>query len=481
MSTEAPDSREGTTDAGGSRARASRPGSIVAPGDVVGGRYVVEEVLGSGGMGVVVAARHELIGHRVAMKFVSAATSANAEAFVRFSREARIVASLESDHVVRVTDFGMHAGTPYMVMELLMGRDLSSELSLRGSLPVAEAVDYVIQACAGLSSAHAKGIVHRDVKLANLFLATRADGDRVVKVLDFGVSKLSVAVDDDVSLTCTSTMIGSPLFMSPEQIRDPRRVDLRADVWSLGIVLSKLLTGQAPFPGQSATALCAAIAADAPLALRAQRPELPRELETVVLRCLEKGVARRYPSAVALARDLAPFASMAGKSIAGQLVDPSLELGAPESPVEGTPREPEAQTTVMDSVATVLDTPDRASRTRHVVGWGVVATLAIAAVTGAVLLRSLPTAGQPVSALPSQELAVPPSGAPSSSPWVAEPAPTASASGLPALATTARSETPPPARAAQAAPRRRPPRPVPAPRAPAPTSRFGGAALDDHY
>ena len=193
-----------------------------------------------------------------------------------------VAREVECEHVVRVTDFGVHAGSPYMVMDLLAGRDLSSELRDAGRSPLPEAVDYLIQACDGLWSTHVKGIVHRDVKLANLFLATRADGERVIKVLDFGVSKAQPDPNDDASLTRTATMIGSPLYMSPEQIRDPRLVDERADVWSLGIVLYKLLTDQAPFSGLSTNAVCAAIAADPPAPIRSHAARLPPELETVV-------------------------------------------------------------------------------------------------------------------------------------------------------------------------------------------------------
>jgi serine/threonine-protein kinase len=296
----------------------------VSPGDVVGGRYVIEEVIGRGGMGIVVAARHEPLGHRVAMKLLLGSASADADAFDRFTREARIVASLESDHIVRVSDFGMHGAVPFMVMELLSGRDLGRELKLRESLPSSEVVDYVIQACVGLWAAHAKGVVHRDVKPGNLFLTTRANGDRVVKVLDFGVSKL--AVDDDATeLTRTSSMLGSPLYMSPEQVRDPRKVDARADVWSLGVVLHKLLTGCPPFEGQTASAICAAIAADPPTLLRAHGSHLPERLEAVVARCLEKSPARRCPSVVALARDLMPFATPSGRAVAAQLLDRANE------------------------------------------------------------------------------------------------------------------------------------------------------------
>jgi eukaryotic-like serine/threonine-protein kinase len=308
-----------TTVAGPKSDAESRRALRLAPGDIVADRYEVEELLGSGGMGVVVAARHRTLGHRVAVKFLTAWS--DAEGFVRFSREARIIASLESEHVVRVIDYGMHGAMPFMAMELLAGRDLGRELKERGTLPVAEAVDCVIQACDGLAEAHAKGVVHRDVKLANLFLAVRADGERIVKLLDFGVSKVLADGGDEVDLTRTSCMIGSPLYMSPEQIRDPRSVDGRADIWSLGIVLHKLLTAGAPFEGQTTSALCAAVAADAPTRLRAQAPHLPPELEAVVLRCLEKRPADRHPSVISFASALAPFASDVGRRIATRLVD----------------------------------------------------------------------------------------------------------------------------------------------------------------
>jgi serine/threonine protein kinase len=309
----------------GSRPSNAQP--TVTAGDLVGGRYVVEEVLGKGGMGVVVAARHEPLGHRVAMKLMARTVAANAEALERFSREARVIASLESDHVVRVTDFGMHAGAPYMVMELLTGRDLRAELELREKLPVAEAVDYVIQAADGLFAAHEKGIVHRDVKLANLFVTTRPDGQRSVKVLDFGISKLQSEASEDVELTRTASTLGSPMYMSPEQLRDARKVDARTDVWALGIVLYLLLSGRPPFEGQSATALSAAISADAPPPLL----DLPAELNALVLRCLEKSPARRTPSVTVLARELQPFASERGREVAKQRRPRPIAASLPHS------------------------------------------------------------------------------------------------------------------------------------------------------
>jgi serine/threonine protein kinase len=435
----------------------------VAPGDTVGGRYVVEEVLGRGGMGIVVAARHEPLGHRVAMKLVSG--SASADAFERFTREARIVASLESDHVVRVTDFGMHGAIPFMVMDLLSGRDLSRELKLRERLPAPEAVDYVIQACDGLWAAHAKGVVHRDVKPGNLFLATRASGERTIKVLDFGVSKLAVE-DDATELTRTSSMLGSPLYMSPEQVRDPRNVDARADVWSLGIVLHKLMTGQAPFDGQTASALCAAIAADPPTLLRVHGPHLPAALEAVVTRCLEKSPARRYPNVVALARDLMPFATPEGRAAGAQLLARAEDDGVPaesgalsvvvtESPLEQT-------------VAATVVEPRPTPRTKRWAVLGAVLVLLLGT-SGVVALRSRsaprPTASETVAPTP-------PTLDPSPSVVVAEPPA--------AIAAPSVSSAPTPAVTSESKKRRRPSAPPAASASARGKTGFGGTALDGH-
>jgi hypothetical protein len=473
---------------------ALRRQGIVSPGDSVGGRYVVEEVLGKGGMGIVVAARHEALGHRVAMKLVSTSMAADADAFVRFSREARIIASLESDHVVRVIDFGMHAGTPYMVMELLAGRDLGCELRMRGALPVAEAVDHVIQACDGLSVAHAKGVVHRDVKLANLFLAMRADGERVVKVLDFGVSKLQVEAHDDVHLTRTTSMIGSPTYMAPEQIRDPRTVDARADVWSLGVVLYKLLTDDAPFVGLSANALCAAIAADPPTPLRTRAPHVPRRLQAVVLRCLEKRPEVRYASVAALARDLAPFASRQGQAAAHQLVARATAEGTLEPAAEDGARLDAVTAFGETDGASVLDPHERAPgrdrnavRSRVATVASIVAMSAVAAVvagrvrsgTAAASVDSPPAAVSAASLVPALEPDTQASA--SSALTAASPGPPLSGKGSPVpgaagSATTTRLFMAPRKHVASSAHS-----PPPATPSAGPTAHFGGSALDDHH
>jgi serine/threonine-protein kinase len=295
----------------------TEPPASTAPvreGDVIADKYVVERVLGVGGMGVVVAAHHRFLGKRVALKFVLPQLASTAGVVPRFLKEAQASTRIASEHVARVMDVGtLDGGVPYMVMEYLEGRDVGSLLAERGPLPVAHAVDYLLQALQAIAEAHAKGIVHRDIKPSNLFLTQRADGSPLVKVLDFGIAKavltdaLSQGARSDV--TGTSGTLGSPLYMSPEQIRSTRSVDARADVWSCGVVLQELLSGTLPFVADAAGALLAAIIADPPVPLRSTRPDLPEVLERAILGCLEKDPARRTPSAWALAQQIAPFGS----------------------------------------------------------------------------------------------------------------------------------------------------------------------------
>ena len=214
--------------------------SPVQEGDVLAGKYRVEKVLGFGGMGVVVSAFRGDLEQRVAVKFLSEAAAERTDAAERFRREARAAAKIRSEHVARVLDVGtLDTGLPYMVMEFLEGNDISDELNQHPhGLPMVEAVDFMLQAIEALAEAHAAGVVHRDLKPGNIFLARRADGSRRVKVLDFGISKaLSGTSVEELSLTKTAALIGSPLYMAPEQMRSAKDVDTRADIWSLGAML----------------------------------------------------------------------------------------------------------------------------------------------------------------------------------------------------------------------------------------------------
>jgi serine/threonine-protein kinase len=211
--------------------------TAVRVGDVLSGKYRVERVLGTGGMGVVVAAHHLQLDERVAIKFLLPEGLKNAEALARFEREARAAVKIKNEHVARTIDVGkLENGAPYIVMEFLEGSDLASLLRARGALAIDETVEYVLQASEAIAEAHALGIIHRDLKLENLFVVRRADGLMSVKVLDFGISKVTGMAGSgrDVGMTRTSTIMGSPLYMSPEQLHSTRDVDTRTDIWANG-------------------------------------------------------------------------------------------------------------------------------------------------------------------------------------------------------------------------------------------------------
>jgi serine/threonine-protein kinase len=291
----------------------------VQEGEVLAGKYRVERVLGVGGMGVVVAALHIGLDERVAIKFLLPEALGNAEAVARFAREARAAVKIKSQHVARVSDVGvLETGAPYMVMEFLQGQDLSQRLRDGGPLPISDAIDFVLQACEALAEAHALGMVHRDLKPANLFLARHADGSPCVKVLDFGISKVTSpsSSGQDFGMTKTRAVMGSPLYMSPEQMASSRDVDGRADIWAIGTILYELLSGRVPFLGDTMPQLCAMILQEQPPSLRQFRPDVPELLEQTILRCLEKDRNRRFPNVAELAHALLPFGSrLAGRSV----------------------------------------------------------------------------------------------------------------------------------------------------------------------
>lgn len=276
------------------------------PGMVLAGKYELVRPLGSGGMGEVFEGLHQALGKRVAIKVLRSYAAEHPEYRKRFEREARAAASLRSPHVAQVTDVEvLEDGRPFIVMEYLEGRDLNDELELRGSLPVSEAVDYILQTCTAMSEAHGKGIVHRDLKPHNLYLTDHGGGRRV-KVLDFGISKVD---EGDASVTATSVAMGTPLYMAPEQMRSAKHVDARADIWSLGVILYELLAGRPPFDGENPTAVIAAVTVDTPKPLREHRPDVPEGLERVVMQMLEKNKALRQNNVFELGHALAPFST----------------------------------------------------------------------------------------------------------------------------------------------------------------------------
>jgi serine/threonine-protein kinase len=275
---------------------------------VLHGKYRVERVIGRGGMGLVVLATHLELEQPVAIKFVLPDAATFEGARERFLREARAAARIKSEHVVRVLDVDrLPTGEPYMVMEYLVGRDLHRLVREQGPLPVATAVDHLLQVCDALAEAHTMGIVHRDLKPSNLFVTRRSDGSAWVKLLDFGIAK---AASNMQPLELTRGLLGSPLYMSPEQLRDTRSVDARTDIWSLGVILHELVSGRFPFEASSEAALGAMVATDEPARLRQHFPEAPEALERVVLRCLEKDPAQRFRDVNELAAALRAFSQI---------------------------------------------------------------------------------------------------------------------------------------------------------------------------
>ena len=282
-------------------------------GTRIAGRYLVERFLGAGGMGVVAGGVYPELGQKVAIKFLHPSYAADTIVAARFLREARVAVKVKSEHFVRVFDIGrLESGVPYIVMELLSGRELADELRDRGRLSVEEAVDVMLQALTGVAEIHALGIVHRDLKPSNLFIA-KSGGRTTVKVLDFGISKESEKAEKAEGaspLTSTDHVLGTPQYMSPEQVRASKDVDLRADIWALGVILYELVTGTIPFnsDGGGAGEIFGKVLYVEPESPNVLRPGLPPGLDAVILKCLHKDRDQRYADAVALAEALAPYA-----------------------------------------------------------------------------------------------------------------------------------------------------------------------------
>jgi len=282
------------------------------PGETFAGKYVILRRLGEGGMGVVYEALHRRLKKRVAIKVLQNEALQSPDVVARFEREARTAEQLKGPHVARVLDVdNLPDGAPFMVMELLEGVDLAAEMEAR-PIPLSEAVGYILEACAAMSEAHALGIVHRDLKPGNLFIAEQGERRRI-KILDFGISKLSR--EREVSVTSTQSTLGTPLYMSPEQIRSAKTVDARSDIWSLGVILYELLAGRTPFYELSASAVVAAIAADPVPSIGELRPDLPPELAAAVMKALEKDPARRFQAVEDFAEAIGPFSRLGRVSI----------------------------------------------------------------------------------------------------------------------------------------------------------------------
>jgi serine/threonine-protein kinase len=319
--------------------------SPVFEGEVLDGKYRVDRIIAAGGMGVVVAATHVQLQMRVALKFLLPEVLNSPEIVERFLREARAAAQIQNEHVARVIDVGTMAdGAPYMVMEYLEGQDLGELLAAHGTLPIEKCAGYILEACEAIAEAHSFGIVHRDLKPANLYLARRTRCEAVMKVLDFGISKTTDAAS--ASLTKTASMMGSPYYMSPEQMRSSKDVDARSDIWALGVILYEMITGVLPFPGETLPEIVCRVTQGDIRPIRELRPDVPEALADVICRCLQRDPNYRYANVAELARSLVPFGpAQSGVSLdricrilgaGGPTAPPSVDLeagsDAPEDP-----------------------------------------------------------------------------------------------------------------------------------------------------
>ncbi|MBX3201125.1 MAG: protein kinase [Labilithrix sp.] len=390
-------------------------------GELLASKYRVERVLGMGGMGVVVAAMHVDLEQKVALKFLLPSALAQPGIVERFAREARASVRLKSPHVARTIDTGrLDNGSPFIVMEFLEGRDLDAELEARGPLPVEDAASYVLQACDAIAEAHAAGIVHRDLKPANLFLARGHDGRSLVKVLDFGISKVATTDAAPAALTSTETVFGSPAYMSPEQMRSSKVVDGRTDIWSVGVVLYELVTRRLPFEAPTALEIGLKASQDPTPSPRSHRPDLPEALEQVILRCLEKEPGDRFATISELATALAPHAHARDRAIAERIGD-IASTGAQRASDAGIPAVSIAPTAAASSdrlnlaltnteLAITSDTKREARRAQRPIALAAAIALGVA---GAALLvvRQLATPPTPedgAAAAASMSAAAPP-------------------------------------------------------------------------
>ncbi len=368
----------------------------ITPGELIGGRYRVERVIAEGGMGIIVAARHVELEEIVAIKFLKHEFVINPEIVGRFAREAKAAARIKSQHTATVHDVGTSSDHgPYIVMEYLEGRDLESLLAAEGRLPVAHATELVMQAGEALACAHALGIIHRDIKPANLFLVSNNEVP-TIKVLDFGVSKTALTgttFGGSISLVKTQSLLGSPIYMAPEQIRGGQEVSFRSDVWSLGAVLYELVTGSTPFTGQSITELCAAVLETQPKPISDNVPEVPAGLVDAIMRCLEKDPALRFGSVAELITAIAPFAPKRARLCVERAIAVSKSAGLVAShfaaPLTLPPPPSSSGMPLAMTSSPPISTPsmevDNGGRTKRGLLFGVIAAVSVAGITTAAL------------------------------------------------------------------------------------------------
>jgi eukaryotic-like serine/threonine-protein kinase len=315
---------------------------VLAPGTMVGGRYRIVRVVGAGGMGAVYEAQHTDLKKRVAVKTLYDRLARLPEARARFLREGEAASRMRHPHIVDVTDVGTYGEMPFLVMEYLEGEDLGTLLATERRLSLERALDLLLPAIAAVAAGHAAGIVHRDIKPQNIFLARGFSGEMVPKVLDFGVSKLTGDGDDLVALTGTAAVFGTPAYMSPEQARGAKGVDARTDQYSMAAVLYECVTGRRAHEGDQPLAVVRQIGDGVVLPPRLHCPELPLVFEQVLLQALSREPADRFATMTEFGKALLPLASsriwlrwgpilgLPGQSLPA--VDPSRAPPLPHTP-----------------------------------------------------------------------------------------------------------------------------------------------------
>lgn len=462
--------------------------ALLKPGAVLDNKYRILQVLDQGAMGCVYEASHELIGDRVAIKCLLSETP-SAVALERFLREAKVIRAIRSVHAVKVLEIGqLPDGNPFLVMERLQGSNLEEHLQSCGALSPPEVAGLLIQVCDGLVEAHKAGVVHRDLKPENLFLSRDSDGSSCLKVLDFGVSKILSPEATLQAQLKTAGPVGTPLFMSPEQIQG-QTIDARSDLWSLGVLMFYLLSESFPFESPTLEGLSVQICTTSPRDLAELNPGVPEELLSLIRDCLARDPTKRPASVGEVASRLRPVASASSgplieriHRILGSAEEPLLhpvQRNTPEEPLplsltlaEEDPHKPPASPKIASPAPARTNEP-RATRRG---GWSLALGGALLLLVGGWVARSREPSPPPVLAVPlgneQPSLALPPSSAPDVLPnHSAEPAPP------PATSTSSKPATSKPPERAQPSPPRRPPAPTipreepppsPSPRSPAP-------------
>jgi serine/threonine protein kinase len=358
-------------------------------GRILEGKYALSQVIGEGGMGVVYLAKHLLIGRNLAVKILFPDIATHPEIVERFYNEARTAASIGHDHIIEITDMGTFEKSPFIVMEFLEGQSLTQYMKDR-VLAVEDAVGILVQVLDALNAVHSKGVIHRDLKPDNIFLICKGGRSDFVKLLDFGISKLKTPEAQNLALTRTGTILGTPYYMAPEQAAGRKDQDHRIDIYAVGVILYEMLSGQLPFLGDNYNALIAAILTEEPARPSAHNPSLPQEIENIIMTAISKQPHLRYPNAVNLMEALRPFAPvwalrpskvspLSSTMNYGQTVATPTTTPLPLGGSQVTARTPSAMgiTGTSDMAMTAEESRKRGRKTAFIIGGAVLGLLVI--------------------------------------------------------------------------------------------------------